>query len=808
MTVPFAYQLDSVDKIEQFGGKCLLAMSMGLGKAQPLDAKILTPTGWTTMRDVSIGDTLIGSSGGPIKVTGVFPQGTKDIYQIEFTDRTHTECCQDHLWAVSTPYMRTVKSPPNILTLDEIQKKGLVDNVGNRRHFIPLVEPVKFTENELPIHPYLLGYILANGNITHGGVSISTPDREMIDRLSVLIPTELSIKHSSNINYNISKIGGKHAKGGPNALTNHLRDLGLMGRHSYSKFIPSNYLYSSLASRILLFQGLMDGDGYVSKDNSLSYSSTSQNIANGVRELVQSFGGTAKLYLYPTPKFTYKGEIRTGRPCYDMTIALPEHTKPFQLSRKANRYHPRTKYPPCRAIKTINYVGKKDCQCIAVDAPDSLYVTDHYLLTHNSLTVLLWIQRHPEIKKVIVVCPASIKWVWEREAAIHVGIRAEILEGRKIPKGGFPNNNRLTVINYDILPNWVDYLKTTKPQLIVGDEVQYSSTPNAKRSKAFRKLCKGVKHVIGLSGTPLTNRPSELWHPIHVIRPDLFPNFRTYAERYCNPRKTFWGWDYSGASNLEELNKTLLANLMTRVRKSDVLSQLPPMARHIVPLEIENRKEYNSAVLDFLGWLREISPEKAQRAARAEKMARIGYIKRLSAKLKIKSTIGWIDNFLEGSDEKLILFGIHKEVIDPLQDRYKDQCVVVTGSVTGRQREKAFDQFLNCSSTKLFIGNVRAAGVGWSAKGVSTVAFAEMDWSPSVMQQAEDRTHGIGRGQEGIRSQSYWLVARNTIEETLCQVLQKKQKILTSVLDGGDADTGLDVYDQLEEALRDNRPNK
>ena len=414
----------------------------------------------------------------------------------------------------------------------------------------------------------------------------------------------------------------------------------------------------------------------------------------------------------------------------------------------------------------------------------------------KTLMALKCLHDHPEIATAVVVCPASIKWVWEREAKIHMGIRSEVLEGKTPDEGAVRFRTRLYIINYDILKNWLPFLRSLKPGLVIFDECHALQSRMSQRSRLSKQLVEGVKHVLALSGTPLVNRPIELWPVLNMLRSDIWPNFFSFAHKHGGARLIYGRWDFRGASRLKELNKDLKTYVMVRRRKEDVLDQLPAKQRSVLPLPLTNQGEYQRAVRDFLGWLKKISPSRARRAARAEKMVKVSYLLQLAARLKLPAVFEWVDNYLAGGG-KLLLFGIHEKILDALEERYKKICVRVDGSVTGRKRQSAFDQFNRLPKTRLFLGNVEAAGVGWSCTATSSVAHVELPWSPGKLTQADDRAYGLYRGVEGQKMQSWILVARGTIEERLCEILQKKQKTVTKTLDGGRMLSDLNIYDQL-----------
>ena len=365
---------------------------MGSGKAQPLHAKLLTPTGWKTMNDIRIGDDVIGSNGKPTKVIGVFPQGEKEIFRVIFTDDSWAECCDEHLWTVSTPLNKWKGNGASTLSLRMIMTKGLSHANGNLQHFIPLVHPIAFSAKEQPLDPYLVGALLGDGCFGKGSVLISSVDREILDRVTLALPKGVILKKkgvsSSRNDYALTtgvRSGGKLI----NSVMKSLRDMGLMGLNSREKFIPSIYLFGSIEQRTALLQGLLDTDGYVRPEScTIEFSTISPKLADDVTFIVQSLGGTVTRRIKEAPRFTYRGEKRIGQRAYRLFIALRNEIRPFHLSRKMADYLPRTKYQPSRAICSVEIIGKFPAQCIKVDAEDGLYVTDNCVVTHNTTVAL------------------------------------------------------------------------------------------------------------------------------------------------------------------------------------------------------------------------------------------------------------------------------------------------------------------------------------------------------------------------------------------------------------------------------------
>ena len=307
-----------------------------------------------------------------------------------------------------------------------------------------------------------------------------------------------------------------------------------------------------------------------------------------------------------------------------------------------------------------------------------------------------------------------------------------------------------------------------------------------RRTKAVKKLCKEVPHIIALSGTPIVNRPIEIYNTLQILDKNLFPNYLAFTRRYCNAHNNGFGIDVNGASHTDELHATLTGTVMLRRKKIDVLKELPDKIYSFVPLALDNTEEYREAEKDFIAYVRrEKGIEAAQRIESVEALAKIEGLKQLAVKGKLKEAIEWIKNFLE-SDQKLVVFCTHKFVIDALMSQFQG-AVKIDGSVNMHDRQRSVDIFQHNPKCKLFVGNVQAAGVGLTLTASSNVAFLELAWSPSLHSQAEDRCHRIGQ-KDSVNV--HFLLAQNTIEEKIAKMIDAKRKIVDSVLDGKETEQG------------------
>ena len=396
----------------------------------------------------------------------------------------------------------------------------------------------------------------------------------------------------------------------------------------------------------------------------------------------------------------------------------------------------------------------------------------------KTVQVLAWLQLHPQIGPAIIVCPASLKLNWKREIEKWTDENSvEVLSGT-IP---WKVKANIIIINYDILWDWVDELRKLKPKILITDECHYYKSNKAQRTKAVKKLAKGIPYVIALSGTPILNRPIEIYNALRLIDQDLFPSYRYFVQRFCDYHFNGFGWDANGSSNIEELNKLLTSSVMIRRLKKDVLQDLPEKIYSFVPIELGNKSEYDEAERDFIKFIRREKGESAAlRASNAESLVRIGELKRLAVKGKFLPVQAWIENFLE-VDGKLVVFAEHKFVIDELMHQFGDVAVKIDGSCSITQRQKAVDMFQTEDAIRLFIGNIQAAGIGITLTAASNVAFVELPWTPGALVQAADRCHRIGQ-KECVNV--HYLLATGTIEEKIAHLLDTKKMIVDAVLDG------------------------
>ncbi len=401
----------------------------------------------------------------------------------------------------------------------------------------------------------------------------------------------------------------------------------------------------------------------------------------------------------------------------------------------------------------------------------------------KTIQAIGWTVLNQAARPIVIVCPASVKYGWQWQLAKHAGIRSVVLEGRTPDRMKLAGSD-VWVINYDILKAWLPVLKARRPKLLIVDECHRIQNRKTQRTKACLDLGKKAPHVIAISGTPITSRPIQFFPILHLIAPSIFPSFWDYAFRYCDPKRAFRGrgWDLRGADNLDELHE-LVSGLMIRRMKADVLKELPPKTRTIIPVRLDNQAEYAEAEQDFLHWLGKAKGSKAVRRARgAEGLIRLGALQHLSARGKLATITQWIKDWWEDGGGKLVVFAIHQDILKQLHKTFPS-AVRVDGTVTAAKREAAVRRFQKDRNCKLFLGNLKAAGEGIDLYASSTVLFTEIGWTAAEHEQAEDRV--LRYGQKASRVDAFYFIGRDTVDEdNLLDVVRVKGQVCADILDG------------------------
>ncbi len=360
------------------------------GKAQPFDADIITPFGVRKMRDMEIGSQLSNPDGTVSRVIGIYPQGFKDIYKVEFVDGTSVECCGDHLWNYHKAMSR-VKADREYGLWKTATTLQIQQMLKTRNVSIPITKPVKFARGKtMPIDPYVIGLLLGDGGLTGGSIIISTADQEVIDYLRNLF----EVVHRSNYDYCIKD----------DNLRGYLNRSGLMGCNSATKFIPEMYKHAKIEDRWELVKGLMDSDGYMDERGHAEYVSVSKVMYDDMMFMLRSLGFKVTQSEKETT-FTYKGEKKNGKRAYRLYIQSDNNKELFRLERKRKNAY-QCRYERKKRIRSIKRIGGKRCVCISVDNPNGLYLTNDFNVTHNTFNaiagLILLHKLYPKSRSAIV----------------------------------------------------------------------------------------------------------------------------------------------------------------------------------------------------------------------------------------------------------------------------------------------------------------------------------------------------------------------------------------------------------------------
>jgi SWI/SNF-related matrix-associated actin-dependent regulator 1 of chromatin subfamily A len=409
------------------------------------------------------------------------------------------------------------------------------------------------------------------------------------------------------------------------------------------------------------------------------------------------------------------------------------------------------------------------------------------------------INSNTSISSVLIVCPASLKLNWRNELDSWLT--------RFLPVAIFPNvEGQIVIINYESLHKLPKYLMS--PDLLILDEAHYIKNEKSKRTNQVKIISKTSKSTLALTGTPILNRPREIWTLLQVSNPEYWDpaisyggksfgpgdggNFFRFGKRYCAAFKQHIGstpcnatrgkcsachWDFSGASNLDELQTKLKESCMIRRLKSDVLTELPEKRRQIIQLEAVKGcgglpSEYDG-IDDYDVLVKKMRSDKVL-------FEQISTLRHDQGLAKVNAVISHIEALIEEGIEKIVLFAHHRDVILALGNALRHHgLVTVTGETDVKERQMAVGVFQDDPNCKLFLGSIGAAGVGITLHASAHVVFAEMDWVPGIMTQAEDRCHRIGQKSSVLVQH---LVLDGSIDARMCKMLIKKQEVINAAV--------------------------
>ena len=396
-------------------------------------------------------------------------------------------------------------------------------------------------------------------------------------------------------------------------------------------------------------------------------------------------------------------------------------------------------------------------------------------------------------KKILIICPASLKINWQREIENYTDRSVYISEGKK-----FSLEHDFVIINYDILKNFHDtkdkdksLLREGNFDLVILDEAHMVSNPQAQRTKIINHFVRNINIVWLLTGTPMTSRPMNYYNLLYLIESPVAQNWMAYAIRYCQGYQFNAGkrkvWNVSGASNLEELRDRTSKQILRRL-KEEVLD-LPDKIITPVYLRLQS-KEYEELMGEYYDWYDKNPDESSSLTVQFSKLMKV---RKVIANEKVKQTIEFAENIID-QGKKVIIFTNFTDTLQSIYQHFGKTAVYLDGSSSNPMRQHAVDQFQNDEKIKVFVGNLKAAGVGLTLTAAEVVIMNDLSFVPAEHAQAEDRAYRYGQKSNVL---VYYPLFDNTIEGAIYDILNKKKEIIRTVMGDGVNDNSADVVEEI-----------
>jgi SWI/SNF-related matrix-associated actin-dependent regulator 1 of chromatin subfamily A len=403
-------------------------------------------------------------------------------------------------------------------------------------------------------------------------------------------------------------------------------------------------------------------------------------------------------------------------------------------------------------------------------------------------------------KKVLIVCPASLKINWQREIANYSDRTVYIAEGKK-----FSDEHDFVIVNYDILKNFHDTKEKEKSEimkinfdLVIMDEAHMISNPQAQRTKIANDIASKSNRVWLLSGTPMTSRPMNYYNLLNLVDSPVAMNWMAYAKRYCNGFQFSVGkrkvWNVTGASNLEELRERTSTHILRRL-KEDVLD-LPEKIITPVYLRLKS-KDYEELMGEYFNWYDQNPEESSSLTIQFSKLMKV---RKVIAQEKINNTIELAENIIE-QGKKVIIFTNFTDTLNQIYNHFGKSAVYLDGSCSKFHRQNAVDEFQTNDKIKVFVGNLKAAGVGITLTSAEAVIMNDLSFVPAEHSQAEDRSHRIGQKNS---TSVYYPLFENSIEGAIYDILNRKKKIISTVM-GDDTFDEASIIEEMLNMISKNR---
>lgn len=389
----------------------------------------------------------------------------------------------------------------------------------------------------------------------------------------------------------------------------------------------------------------------------------------------------------------------------------------------------------------------------------------------KTVEALAWVRERPDLRKILIVCPASVVYKWEREIKKWVGedesIGVVTTGSQKIP------DTRFYLMSYAIMVAQQQELRLVEWDLIILDEAHKIKSKDSQRSRSAMSL--SYRYAILLTGTPLLNRPIELFPLLKYLNPGEWTDMFRYAMRYCDAHKNYFGWDFTGASNLPELRERIKTYMIRRTKK-EVLDQLPDLTRTRLPVKVK-REEIKQALEELQVWVKENGGDKG---ARGETLVRLAKLRQAIGIAKVPVAVEIVEDILEQSEsQKVVIYAVHHVVVDMLEQALKKWGVsTITGEVSQQDRQKRIDAFQNRHSPRVMVIS-SAGGEGIDLFRADRLIFVEREWQPGTEEQAEARCHRMGQKNA---VEAIYLIASDTVDCKMDMLIESKREVIGNLI--------------------------
>jgi superfamily II DNA or RNA helicase len=775
--VPRGYQIEAINWLHNTK-RGLLTDHPGLGKAQPIDELVLTVTGWRKIGQLEVGDSIVGVDGNDYEIEEIYYRGSLDVYRIVTNDGFEVEASGDHLWTLVEESCNNKRYGHNtkeyIATTVEV--KNLFETRKRRPSRLTQLPKIAcinaFLKQELYIDPYILGIILGDGCISQTSIKISSGDIEIIEDIKNRLHDSLDIVKITGSVYDYiirNRVGTNSYE---NIMISDLKHYGLMGTNSETKFVPDVYKTSSTEDRILLLQGLMDSDGYISKEGVVQFSSASKKLAEDVIFLVWSIGGTARVTSKKT-YYKYKGVLKVGKISYIVTICMPKNINPFRLTRKALLHKERVKYNGLRYIKHVEYVGQKECVCIKTSAEDSLYITRNFIPTHNTLE-----SAEAAETPCLIVCPKHLIEQWGDFLKEQYADKKIVLAvGSSVERNKALNCNAdFYVVNYDMIRN---YKLPTEINTVIFDESHHLRNRTAQRSRAAKAIAnrKPDLRVYMLSASPMWKSIEDIWMQLHILYPTIFSSYGDFVKMFCVAIATPYGPRIVSIKRemRKVLNDILEPIKMGRSYK-DVGRELPPVIENVVTFNLDAplRDVYNRIKNTYkLKW-------EEEGEERVMLFQGPGMIHSLRVVTACEAKYEAIKEIIEDNKKQTLVYMWYRDHAATMAS-HLDNCVLLTGEMDASVRRQAALRAQR--QGKHIVATQASLMEGVNLQNFRQVIYGEEDYAPGSRYQSLSRVVRDRNGQSNDDPVLvYYVQAKTTIDTVIHNVAKRRKATIKDVI--------------------------